>query len=130
MSLRKFLQSVLPQRARPPVRFELRYVPRGEDAVAVGVLTFAQDRWIFEYDEEFKRLRGTLRPIEGFRDLDKVYESRVLFPFFAVRIPDLDRKDVQRVLEARHISDPDLPDLLRIFGRRALSSPAFELIPA
>jgi len=129
MILRKLLQPILSQRSRTPVRFELRYAPRDAKAIAVGVLTFERGRWTFQYQDEFKRHRTTLHPIEGFDDLDRVYESEVLFPFFAVRIPDIDRSDVKRALDQAQLTDPDLPDLLRMFGRRALSSPAFELVP-
>lgn len=94
----------------------------------VGHLEFDGSVWTFQYDAAYKA-RHELRPIEGFDEIDRVYRSTVLFPFFAVRIPDIDRDDVQRRLEAEHMEDPETADLLRIFGRKALSSPAFELQP-
>jgi HipA-like protein len=97
--------------------------------VTVGELDFDGSMWTFRYDDEYKR-HDELRPIEGFDDVQKVYRSSVLFPFFAVRIPDIEREDIKRRLEKDRIRDPEPTDLLRIFGRRVVSSPGFELLPA
>jgi HipA-like protein len=92
-------------------------------------LEFEAGTWTFRYDEEYKG-RSDLRPIEGFDEVDKIYRSSLLFPFFAVRIPDVERADIKLTLERAHVRHPDAIDLLRIFGRRVVSSPAFELLPA
>jgi hypothetical protein len=128
MRLRKLLRPVF-SKPRTPVRFELRYAPAGQEPLRVGSLTYQEGRWTFVYDDAFKARRDALHPIEGFDDVDQKYESTTLFPFFAVRIPDIERIDVRRTLEQAHLTNPDVPDLLALFGRRALSSPAFELIP-
>jgi HipA-like protein len=112
-----------------PARFELKYSPPSEEPVTVGFLEFAAGQWTFRYDDAYKGRRD-LRPIEGFDDLNKEYRSSVLFPFFAIRVPNTDRDDVKEKLRQDHISDPTLTDLLRIFGRRVVSSPAFELVPS
>lgn len=117
------------KQAERPGRFVLQYTPPGEPSVTVGVLEFEGGVWAFSYSEAYKR-RSDLRPIEGFDDVQRVYRSSALFPFFAVRIPDVDRKDVQLRLKADRIRDPEATDLLRLFGRRTVSSPAFELLPA
>ena len=125
------LRTLRAMRARPsqqPARFELRYGAPGDDEVTVGHLAFEAGMWTFAYDEDYKR-RPDLRPIEGFDDIEKVYRSSVLFPFFAVRIPDVDREDVKRTLKQEQIKRPEISDLLRLFGRRVVSSPAFELVP-
>jgi HipA-like protein len=127
MSLLKTLKRLRP--AHKAARFVLRYVPATGEHVTVGQLEFRGGTWTFRYDDEFKRRRD-LRPIEGFADLEKVYSSDALFPFFAVRIPDVDRDDVRRKLDEEHVRDPEPTDMLRIFGRRVVSSPAFELLPA
>ena len=119
-------------RSRPPqkpARFVLMYAPAAAASVRVGELSFDGTAWSFKYAEEYKQ-RPDLRPLEGFDELDRVYRSSVLFPFFAVRIPDVEREDVRRKLEADRVRDPEPADLLRIFGRRVVSSPAFELLPA
>src|SRR5262245_44862227 len=94
------------------VRFSLWY--HSSDTVkpvAVGYLTFETGWWIFKYDPDYQR-RPDLRPIEGFDDATKVYRSKVLFPFFAVRIPDRTRSDVRQRLEEEQIRDPETSDLL------------------
>ena len=119
-----------PSQHRREASFVLRYAPAPPGGmVVVGRLDFDGQFWVFKYDDEYRR-RKDLRPIEGFDDLERTYTSSVLFPFFAVRIPDVDRDDVKRVLEDAHVSNPEPVDLLRLFGRRAVSSPAFELLPA
>lgn len=119
-------------RSRPShktARFVLRYDPAEERPVTVGFLEFDGSTWTFCYADEYKG-RADLRPIEGFDDVGKVYRSSVLFPFFAVRIPDIERADIKQRLEQDRVRDPEATDLLRIFGRRVVSSPAFELLPA
>lgn len=111
-------------------RFVLRYTPSQATHVTVGVLEFDGQMWTFRYDDEYKAHRDELRPIEGLDDMDRVYRSTRLFPFFAVRIPDVHRPDVIRQLEAHNLTDPEPTDLLRLFGRQVVSSPAFELLPA
>lgn len=108
--------------------FSLMYRPPREEAVPVGYLSFDGSAWTFTYDDKYKQ-RSDLRPIEGFDDVEKVYRSAHLFPFFAVRIPDVDRQDVRRRLREDHLDAPEETDLLRMFGRRVVSSPAFELLP-
>jgi HipA-like protein len=106
--------------------FELRYRPEDED-LAIGHLEFEGDKWTFRYDDAYRK-RTDLRPLEGFEDLGKVYSSSQLFPFFAVRLPDLERPDIQRMLQESRVRRPDSIQLLRLFGTRAASSPGFELV--
>lgn len=127
MSILASLRAFRAKRGRP-ASFSLLYEPPQADRVIVGQLDFDGQTWTFRYDEAFRR-RPDLRPIEGFPDLRKVYQSSVLFPFFAMRIPDTEREDVKRKLDDVEITDPGVSDLLRIFGRRAVSSPSFELVP-
>jgi len=129
MSLLEAFRAIGSLQSQKPARFTLWYRPPSEGPVTVGHLEFDSRMWSFWYDKEFKA-RGDLRPLEGFDELERVYRSSVLFPFFVVRIPDLDRRDVKRRLREEHISKPDPADLLRIFGRRVASSPAFELVPS
>ncbi len=129
MSLVDTMRAMRSRRSQKAARFVLLYVPQKERHITVGHLEFDGKTWTFRYDDEYKR-RSDLRPIEGFDELEKVYNSSVLFPFFAVRIPDPGRDDVKRRLEEDRVSHPEPADLLRIFGRRVVSSPAFELVPA
>lgn len=130
MKIVKSLWAMMPRPTGRPGGFQLLYQPPdGRPKVTVGHLRFQQGLWTFEYDAEFKAKREQFHPIEGFDRFDHVYQSRTLFPFFAVRIPDLDRPDVRQRLEADHLRDPEPTDLLRLFGRRVVSSPSYELLP-
>jgi len=115
------------KRGSKSAHFRLDYAPAGGRSVTVGYLSLEDGWWTFKYDSDYRR-RSDLRPIEGFDDLDRIYRSKVLFPFFAVRVPDEHRTDIQRRLAEKDIKDPDTSDLLREFGRRAAASPAFELV--
>jgi len=128
MTLLDTLRKMLLRPGHKPAKFVLRYLPPAGPSVTVGHLEFDTQMWTFRYDDEYKK-RSDLRPIEGFDDLARVYRSSVLFPFFAVRIPDVDREDVKRKLREEHVRHSEPTDLLRIFGRRVASSPAFELVP-
>lgn len=129
MGFLETLKSMRAKQSQKPARFELRYVPSARETVVVGHLDFDGSLWSFRYSDEYKA-RADLRPIEGFDDKERVYSSPYLFPFFAVRIPALDRRDVQEKLGRFRLREPDPAELLRIFGRRVVSSPAFELVPA
>lgn len=128
MSILRTLRALRARGGRP-AHFVLVYQPPGEQSVRVGELSFDGTAWTFEYSDAYRE-RHELRPIEGFPDLARTYRSSVLFPFFAVRVPDVERSDVQRRLQEQHVDDPQPADLLRLFGRRVVSSPAFELLPA
>ncbi|MBY0495267.1 MAG: hypothetical protein K2Y23_13730 [Cyanobacteria bacterium] len=130
MRIIKSLWAMMPRTAGRPAGFILLYHPAdGASPVTVGHLRFDSGTWTFYYDEEFKLRRDEFHPIEGFDQLERVYSSPALFPFFAVRIPDIERPDVRSRLEAEHLTDPEPSDLLRMFGRKVVSSPAFELVP-
>jgi HipA-like protein len=89
-------------------------------------LTVIDGRWRFEYSEEFRRQKH-LRPIVGFGDLVKTYESDELWPFFAMRIPGLKQTAVQDIIRKEHIDATNEVQLLRRFGRRTVANP-FELV--
>lgn len=129
MTLLESLRAMRSKAPGRPAHFVLLYVPPAEPRVVVGDLEFDGRMWSFRYSEEYK-LRRDLRAIEGMDDINRIYRSSVLFPFFAVRIPDVDRDDVRRRLEEDRVRDPEPADMLRIFGRHVVSSPAFELVPA
>lgn len=109
--------------------FVLLYAPYGGTEVTVGHLGFDGSTWTFRYDDDFKR-HSELRPIEGFVDLDRTYESSVLFPFFRVRIPDIQRPDIAQELKKRKTRTPNVQqiDLLEMFGERVAASPSYRLV--
>jgi HipA-like protein len=127
MGLLAFVAKRLAPRQGHDAEFTLMYTPPDGEVVRVGTLRYGQDVWTFTYSDEYRNHRD-FRPLEGFEDVDRVYKSRMLFPFFAVRLPPKSRPDIRRELVAQNMENADSVDLLRVFGRRAASSPSFELI--
>jgi HipA-like protein len=101
--------------------FELRY-----DGLRVGNLTCNDGKWTFWYSDEFRH-RPDLRPLVQFADVNYVYRSDRLWPFFLLRIPSMGQADVQAALKKEHIDASDEVALLRRFGRRTIANP-FELV--
>ena len=96
--------------------------------VPVGELRCANGRWFFAYTEQFKQRSDEFYPIGGFSDLDKVYESDTLWPFFLVRIPGLGQPKVKETIAREKIDATNEAELLRRFGERTLANP-FVLTP-
>jgi HipA-like protein len=80
--------------------------------------------WQFEYSDEFKR--SDLRPIVEFSDVEKVYQSKELWQFFAMRIPSPEQPEVEEILRREQIEEHDAVKLLKRFGGRTIANP-FEL---
>lgn len=95
----------------------------------VGTLSSEGDKWTFRYDAQYAQ---SDRPaISAFPNKRSVYQSPVLWPFFAVRLPPLDREDVKRAVEERGLRDLDEIHLLGALSKRAVTSPyEFELAAA
>jgi len=107
------------------------------DEKHVGTLELENGKWSFSYSTFFKKgfhksksgeqKRASLPgPLFGFPDVEKNYESEILWPFFAGRIPGLKQPDVQAIIEREQIDKNDLAALLERFGKKTISNP-FEL---
>lgn len=109
---------------------------RGETGIRVGVYLdseqgeqivgwLSQDagEFVFKYDAGFVAKEGA-EPISAFPDLHAEYRQEKLWPFFAVRIPPLDRADVKLLLESQHISpdDRNMLELLGTLAKRSISN--------
>jgi HipA-like protein len=92
----------------------------------VGTLSVKNGKWTFRYADEF-RSRPNVRPLPVFPDLQKIYESDELFPFFRTRVPSLKRKAIRAIMAEDGLDETDQIELLRRFGRKTISNP-FELI--
>ncbi|HVA46107.1 MAG TPA: HipA N-terminal domain-containing protein [Pirellulales bacterium] len=110
-------------RAPPDARadFQLRF-----KGMTIGILSAADGEWTFRYTDDFRR-SGELRPIVEFPDVDKVYKSDELWPFFVMRLPSLKQPSVRDIVKSEAIDDSDEVELLRRFGKRTIASP-FELV--
>jgi len=99
------------------VRFLLKY---GD--LLVGTLSVEDGVWKFGYSDQFKQSKF-LRPIVEFPDVDKVYDRKELWQFFASRIPSPEQPEVEEILRREQISEDDSVSLLRRFGMRTISNP-------
>lgn len=91
--------------------------------VPVGELTCADGVWTFRYTEQFKARSEEFYPVVGFPELDKVYSSKSLWPFFLVRIPGLGQPEVRETIARENIDASNEAELLRRFGKRTLANP-------
>ena len=103
-------------------RFELVY---GD--LIIGYLEVYNAKWKFYYSDIFKRSQD-FNYISGFSDLNKIYESDSLWPFFKIRIPGLSQPRIKKTLEKEAISSDDELALLKRFGKKSISNP-YLLIP-
>ena len=93
----------------------------------VGELTSDGSRWVFRYDRAYAS-DDSLPPISAFPRKDEVYESEILWQFFAVRLPPLEREDVKEAVERMGLREADKIHLLGLLSKRAVTSPyEFEL---
>jgi hypothetical protein len=72
--------------------------PSTRAMIPVGILRFDGETYTFEYLPHVARV-ADFRPLLGFRDLTKRYESEELFPLFQERVMDPTRPDFVRVLD-------------------------------
>lgn len=112
--------------ATPSDRSAKFYLKHNSDIV--GELSLQAGIWEFRYSEDFKS-KSHLRPLVQFPEVEKVYQSRVLWPFFASRIPSLRQQVIQEIVRKERIDENDQAKLLRRFGKRTITNP-FELFPA
>lgn len=94
----------------------------------VGTLKLENSEWSFQYSEAFKN-QERIKPLPDFPNLDKVYMSKELYPFFLHRIPSIKQPKVQEEIQANNIDSTNEVDLLRLFGRKSITNP-FLLQPA
>jgi HipA-like protein len=98
------------------------YLPIESELVPVGVLSQEDKEFVFRYAQEFFS-RTDLPALSAFPDRAREYRSPVLWPFFEVRLPPLDRPDVAAVIKARRIDPDDALALLATIGLKTLTTP-------
>lgn len=98
--------------------FQLKYRD-----LLIGILSFENDIWTFKYSEEFKEEQHTFNLIAGFSNIDLVYQSRELWPFFQSRIPGLKQPAVKEILVKEHINSNNKFELLKRFGKESIHNP-------
>ena len=98
-------------------RFELSY-----KNLTIGYLSLVKGKWSFAYDEEFKNQKH-LMPMIDFPDVNKVYESEELWPFFTSRIPSPSQPEVQLEIRRQKVDAENEVSLLDLFGKRTITNP-------
>ena len=96
------------------------------DNLHIGYLSCKEGIWNYKYSEEFKN-NEEYNAIVGFPDLNKIYESESLWPFFKIRIPGLKQPVVQETLKDENIDVNNEFELLKRFGAKTISNP-YELL--
>ncbi len=99
--------------------FELSY-----KNILIGSLKLNNGLWSFTYSNEFKE-QNSISVIVDFPDKNKIYKSSALFPFFASRIPSLQRLKIQKVVSENITKDE--VSLLKMFGKQSIANP-YQLI--
>jgi HipA-like protein len=115
------LDSRLPQQAGRGAKLQV-YVLKQDGTLLLGSLTKEGPEFVFRYDPKFVKAEGAT-PISAFPALDREYRSEQLWPFFQVRVPPLERQDVQDFIEERKIPRTDVLRLLGELSAKAVTSP-------
>jgi HipA-like protein len=124
----------LPQASPEVVAVRVRVLAPVEGAQhelrLIGVLSQEEGSFVFRYDPSFVASTEA-EPILAFPDLQTEYRSRELWPFFAVRIPPADRKDVREALARMHLRPDQTLEVLGTLAKRSISNAyRLDLAPA
>ncbi|MDQ8191293.1 HipA N-terminal domain-containing protein [Roseibacillus persicicus] len=89
----------------------------------VGRLLYSDGLWHFRYSEEFQK-QDEFREITDFPAKDRVYTSKDLWPFFALRIPSLAQPRVKEWAQAQESEEAaNEASMLKYFGRVTAANP-------
>lgn len=88
----------------------------------VGSLHLRDGLWTFIYCDDFKR-QSVVQPLVDFPDPTKTYSSDALWPFFMARIPSIAQPQVQETIATEGLDQHNSAEMLRRFGRTAISNP-------
>jgi HipA-like protein len=87
----------------------------------IGVLSYSNN-WVFQYSNDFIN-QNKIKPITGFPNIHKVYQSPNLFPFFDFRIPSLKRPEIQDIIKKEQLDATNKAELLAFFGKKTITNP-------
>lgn len=88
----------------------------------IGYLSFYNNEFVFKYSKDFKN-QNKYNKIIGFPNLNKIYKSKELFPFFVVRIPGLKQPVIKEIIEKENIDVNNKMELLKRFGYQCITNP-------
>lgn len=119
----KFFPDWLKKTKKVKVSNDLQFILKYGD-LKIGKLYRENEKYIWEYEEEFKK-QDKILPLASFSNKDKKYESKNLDPFFISRIPDPNRPIIKEEIAEKGIDKNDVFQLLKHFGRRNGNNPFF-----
>ncbi|MDE2825104.1 MAG: hypothetical protein OXI89_02465 [Gemmatimonadota bacterium] len=94
------------------------YLHTPDELCLVGKLFREQGEFVFRYADEYD-----MEPISAFPDTDKVYRSKRLWPFFAVRIPPMDREDMQKQISSGSLEKDQVLEILGSVAKVSVTNP-------
>jgi HipA-like protein len=94
----------------------------------IGNLMYDGENWSYNYSDEYKAFSKII-PVIDFPDLNKVYSSKDLWPFFATRIPTINQPYHLKKIKKANIQEDDSVELLKLFGKETITNP-YKLTPA
>lgn len=84
----------------------------------VGMLFRDQGEFVFRYDPEYDKV-----PISAFPEIDMEYRSESLWPFFAVRIPPMEREDVREEISNLSLEKDQVIEILGSIAKVSVTNP-------
>ena len=84
----------------------------------VGRLSRENGEFVFRYDPGYVG-----EPISAFSTMNQEYRSSHLWPFFAIRIPPLDREDMRKEITNRSLRKDQIIEILGSVAKISLSNP-------
>lgn len=97
--------------------FSLKY-----HELEMGTLKFLGDEWIFEYGSLFKE-QHVISPLIDFPEVNKIYKSQILWPFFSNRIPSLKQPKIKAYIDQHPAEKQNEVKLLALFGEYSVNNP-------
>lgn len=94
------------------------YRQSADENILVGRLFCEDGEFVFRYDSNY---RG--KPISAFPDIEHEYRSENLWPFFAVRIPPLDREDMRREIAKQSLREDQIIQILGSVAKVSVTNP-------
>ena len=94
------------------------YVNTPQGTSLVGRLSSKEGEYIFRYDANYMG-----DPISAFPKVDQEYRSRHLWPFFAIRIPPLNREDMRKEIAKLSLEENQVLELLGSIAKISVANP-------
>ena len=88
------------------------------EPVLVGRLSCERGEYVFRYVSGYAG-----KPISAFPRKDREYRSKHLWPFFAIRIPPLDREDMRKEIATRSLKEDQTIELLGSVAKVSIANP-------